>query len=417
MRLICALLALLPVLACGRSEDGHQPRRASDITLEPDTARVRDRVPANATLASLVSSAPLRSHLVPLIVEAAARVFDPRKLASGHDYEIVHTLDGLLRTFQYEIDLDSYLLVSAASDDRPEVLSASILAYEKTYEPAVASGVIDRDSPSLFEAMETAGERPELSMALSDVFGGDIDFNSDLQPGDRFAVAFEKVFREGEFVAYGPVAAAEFVNAGRRLRAIRFTPPGGKAAYYDEQGRSMRRFFLKSPLKFTPRVTSRFSRSRFHPILRIYRPHLGVDYQAPSGSPVVAVANGVVVSAGFSGQGGRTVVLRHGSGYETYYMHLSAIAKGVVRGARVSQGDVIGRVGMSGLATGPHLDYRIRRNGVFVNPLREHERLPPGDPISPVHMALFAEERDKALARLAAAAPSVPVPPAAPPGR
>ncbi|RPJ77932.1 MAG: M23 family metallopeptidase, partial [Acidobacteria bacterium] len=150
--------------------------------------------------------------------------------------------------------------------------------------------------------------------------------------------------------------------------------------------------------------------------LRIYRPHLGVDYQAQSGSPVVAVANGVVVSAGSSGQGGRTVVLRHGSGYETYYMHLSSIAKGIVRGARVTQGDTIGKVGMSGLATGPHLDYRIRRNGVFVNPLREHERLPPGEPIAPQHLALFEQERDRAFARLDAARP--PPPPAvAPPSR
>jgi murein DD-endopeptidase MepM/ murein hydrolase activator NlpD len=145
-------------------------------------------------------------------------------------------------------------------------------------------------------------------------------------------------------------------------------------------------------------VTSGFSGSRFHPVLRIYRPHLGVDYGAPMGAPVVAVANGVVASAGWGGQGGNQVVLRHPSGYDTYYMHLSAIT--VRAGQRVSQGDLIGRVGMTGLATGPHLDYRIRRNGVFVNPLLEHKRLPPGEPIPPVYLADYQRVRDDALSKL-----------------
>jgi len=397
---ICLLLLTLPLVACGRGEEAAPGAPAADISLPPDTATVRDRVPDNATLAGLLSATALRSDLVPVIVEAAAQVFDPRRLAAGHAYEVVHTSDGLLRSFEYEIDLDRFLRVSSVSDAAPETLRAEIVLYEKTYEPGTAGGTIDREAPSLFAAMERAGETPELSLALAEVFSGEIDFNSDLQEGDRFRVAHDKVFREGEFVGYGPIAAAEFENGGRRLRAVRFVPPGGQPGYYDEQGRSLRRFLLKSPLKFAPRVTSRFSRSRFHPILRIYRPHLGVDYQAPAGAPVVAVAHGVVVSAGFAGQGGRTVVLRHASGYETYYMHLSSIVSGVRRGARVTQGDVIGRVGSSGLATGPHLDYRIKRNGVFVNPLTEHQRLPPGDPIRPEHLAAFEEVRAGAIARL-----------------
>jgi len=241
----------------------------------------------------------------------------------------------------------------------------------------------------------------ELSMAVAEVFAGDIDFTVDLQPGDRFAVAVDKASRGGLFAGYGPVVAAEFVNAGRQLRAVAFTPPGGRAGYYDEHGRSLKRFLLASPLKFTPRVNSRFSRSRFHPVLRIYRPHLGVDYAAAYGAPVVAAAGGVVTRAGAGGEAGRMVQIRHPNGYETLYMHLSAIADGVRAGARVDQGQIIGRVGSSGLSTGPHLDYRIRRNGAYVNPLVEHKRMPPGDPIEPSAMPLFEAARDRALALLA----------------
>jgi murein DD-endopeptidase MepM/ murein hydrolase activator NlpD len=201
-------------------------------------------------------------------------------------------------------------------------------------------------------------------------------------------------------VGYTPIAAAEFTNAGRTLRAIRFTPPGGKPGYYDERGRSLVRFFLASPLKFqlAPHVTSRFSKARFHPVLKIFRPHLGVDYAAYQGAPVVAVANGVVVSAGYAGQGGKTIRLRHSSGFETYYMHLSSI--GVRAGQHVSQGQLIGKVGMTGLATGPHLDYRIKKGAGFINPESIRRALPPGDPIPPTAMPRFEQERDAVLARL-----------------
>lgn len=157
---------------------------------------------------------------------------------------------------------------------------------------------------------------------------------------------------------------------------------------------------LKSPLLFQVRVTSRFSQSRLHPIYRTYRPHLGVDYGAPVGSPVVAVAAGTVASAGYSGEGGNMVRIRHAGGLESYYLHLSAFGGGVRAGTRVDQGQVIGRVGATGAATGPHLDFRLRRNGVFVNPLSEHSRQPPGEPIPAVRLASFGTERDALLGQL-----------------
>jgi murein DD-endopeptidase MepM/ murein hydrolase activator NlpD len=187
------------------------------------------------------------------------------------------------------------------------------------------------------------------------------------------------------------------------LRAIRFTPPHGKPGYYDLQGRSLRRFFLRSPLKFEPRITSGFSRRRFHPVLHTYRAHLGVDYGAPTGAPVVAVSAGTVLGATYDRANGRMVRLKHASGYETYYLHLSAFAPGVRAGARVAQGQVIGRVGATGLASGPHLDYRLRKNGVFVNPLAEHRRMPPGEPIPAGARVEFESVRDRAVERLTAA--------------
>ena len=192
------------------------------------------------------------------------------------------------------------------------------------------------------------------------------------------------------------------------LRAIRFTVPGGKPAYYDEQGRSLRRFFLRSPLKFEPRITSRFSSSRLHPVLHTTRAHRGVDYAAPSGAPVIAAASGVVVAATYDATNGRMVRVRHASGYESYYLHLSAFGPGIRSGARVEQGQAVGLVGATGLATGPHLHYGLTRNGLFVNPLREHLNQPPGEPITPAAMAAFTVERDRALARLDSSRAALP---------
>jgi murein DD-endopeptidase MepM/ murein hydrolase activator NlpD len=404
------LLAFLICCACARDVADPKRRRLTDIFLRPDTATVKDRVPQHATLATLLRDLEMRADQIPTIVQKTTAVFDPRRLHAGNAFHLVRTTDGLLRDFQYEIDTDRYLRLAATPGEEAATLRAEIVPYDKQRALISIRGEIKRDAPSLFAAMDQAGETPELSLALAEIFSGEIDFNTELQPGDTFTVAFERVFREGEPVGYGQIVAAEFDNEGRRHRAILFTPPGGKPGYYDEQGRSLRRFFLASPLKFTFHVTSGFTRSRFHPILRIYRPHLGVDYGAPMGSPVVAVANGVVLSAGVNGEGGRVVHLRHASGYETYYMHLSAIAPGVRAGAHVTQGQLIGKVGMSGLATGPHLDYRIKQGSTFRNPLLIKRTLPPGEPIAPGAMAQFATERDRALARL------IPAPAAASPG-
>ena len=410
-----ALLAMAAGCAPPAAEPP-RPRRSADVFLVPDTLSVTGRVPRNATLSTLLRDQQMRQDIIPTIVAIAGQVFDPRRLQADHPFRLVKTIDGLLRHFEYEVDEDKFLRIVPAGDPVTGHLSgeltAELIPFEKTRDVATVKGAINAEASSLFAAMDLAGERPDLSLALADIFGGEIDFNSDLQPGDTFSLTVEKVYREGKFSSYGPVEAAEFQNDGRVLKAVRFTGPGGKPGYYDENGRSLRRFFLASPLRFVAPISSRFSRARLHPILRIYRPHLGVDYRAPIGSPVVAVASGTVVSAGWSGGAGRLVHLRHASGYETLYMHLSSIA--VHRGQHVSQGQLIGRVGSSGLSTGPHLDYRVRKDGRAINPQNLLRTIPPGEPIPAAQMVQFQAERDRALARLVANA-AAPDPAAAPP--
>ena len=328
------------------------------------------------------------------VIAAAQAVFDARRLRTGQPYRLVQTVDGALRLFEYQIDNDLFLRIVRSAAASPWV--AAVLPIPKTHERAVLTGTIDRDTPSLFGAVAAAGGTVDLALALADIFSGDIDFNTELQPGDTFALVVDKQLREeGVFAGYGPIFAAEFQNDGRQLRAVRFEPSAGRPAYFDERGISMRRFMLKSPLKFDPVVTSGFSRNRMHPVLGETRAHLGVDYRAPVGAPVVAVSNGVVVRAGTSGAAGRMVQLRHANGFETEYLHLSAIT--VRTGARVQQGELIGRVGATGLVTGPHLDYRVKRNGVFINPLTASRSMPPGEPVPAALMEAFEQVRDREL--------------------
>lgn len=393
--------ALMAAACTDQSHPPEGPKAAGDRHLVPDTRETRGIVPADATLAGL-----LRNHLPAGQAEAAvsliAQRFDPRKLRARQPFSLTTAFDGSLRAFRYEIDADSYLRVEPVSPLAPADLAADVVTYARTTMPATVSGAIDTGAPSLFESMDRAGESADLSVELAAVFSGEIDFNSELQPGDGFRLAFDRITRENGTVAYGAIHGAEFRNNGRILKAIRFVGPDGKTGYYNEDGRSLKRFFLKSPLKFEPRITSRFSYSRRHPVLNIRRAHLGVDYAAPVGAPVVAVSHGTVTRAGFAGDAGRLVAVRHSGGYESMYLHLSSIAVRV--GQRVSQGDLLGKVGSSGLSTGPHLDYRLRKNGTYVNPLLEHRRMPPGDPVPAPLLDAFRAERDRVLAMLESAA-------------
>ena len=404
------LVGGLLLAGCASPEDGAPPPSpGSDIFLESEIQTIEKVVPRGATLATLFAAHDLTGDLAYRLVESIRAVYDPRRLRVGNPYRLMRALDGQFRRFEYHIDDDQFLRVSDASAGGL-AFDAELVPYVKERFEIAVRASIDAEHSSLVSALNGRGEDVRLAIRMAEVFSGEIDFNNDLRRGDHFEVLFEKFLREDEFAGYGDVLAAEFVNAGRQVQAFRFQLPGDdEPLFYDAEGRSMKRLFLKSPFRFEPRITSRFSYRRGHPVLGVDRPHLAVDYGAPTGTPVIAVTNGQVVSAAMSGGSGNMVRLRHTNGYETYYLHLSAFAKGMRPGARVVQGQVIGRVGSTGLATGPHLDYRIRKNGTFVDPLLEHRNLPPGDPVPAEHLELFYETRERALVRMRPPSPASPV--------
>ncbi|OEU44661.1 MAG: hypothetical protein BBJ60_09535 [Desulfobacterales bacterium S7086C20] len=222
---------------------------------------------------------------------------------------------------------------------------------------------------NLYEDAARAGCSPQLILSFADVFAWDIDFFSDLRKNDSFRLVFEEMYKDGEFVKYGKIIAAQFINREDPFRAFYFECGNGEAGYYDDEGKSVAREFLKSPLRYS-RISSRFSGRRFHPILRIYRPHSGVDYAAPRGTPVEATCNGKVIFVGWKGGYGKCAIVKHNHTYTSYYGHLSRFARGMKKGKIIKQGQVIGYVGATGLATGPHLDYRLKKRGQFIDPLK-----------------------------------------------
>jgi murein DD-endopeptidase MepM/ murein hydrolase activator NlpD len=250
---------------------------------------------------------------------------------------------------------------------------------------------------SLFGATDAAGMPDSVATQLADIFGGDIDFHRDLRKGDRFSVIYEAVNHMGRLVRTGRILAAEFINDGKTYRALWFQGADGQGGYYTADGKNIRKAFLRSPLEFS-RITSGFTLSRFHPVLKEWRAHRGIDYGAPVGTRVKATGDGVVEFVGAQGGYGKMIILRHQGSYTTVYGHLSGFASGLKKGARVAQGDVIGYVGMTGLATGPHLHYEFRVNGSFQNPLTI--ALPSAPPLTPGQMAQFRTVAQSQLARI-----------------
>ena len=286
---------------------------------------------------------------------------DPKRLLPGTEFRGVLSPGGRLETLQVIFDRRNEVHLIAG----PDGIIAERIERPLISEVVRLEGVVES---SLFGAVEAAGGGAELAVRMAQIYQWDIDFLRDLRKGDRFVVVADRQSVEGEFFGWGTIFAARFVNGKRTLDAVVYPDDNGRLGYYDLNGHPLRKQFLRSPLKFS-RVTSRFSMSRYHPVLKRRMPHYGVDYGAPVGTPVHATADGTVTRAGRNGGGGNMVTVRHTNGYETNYLHLSRYGKGVRRGVRVSQGQVIGYVGSTGLSTGPHLDYRVKLNGRWINPL------------------------------------------------
>jgi murein DD-endopeptidase MepM/ murein hydrolase activator NlpD len=314
-------------------------------------------------------------------------------LRPGESLHLTHR-DGELFSLERRLSDAETLKVVRAGD----ALKADVVANPLETRTRTVSGRIDS---SLFESVEAAGAHDVTAVALADIFGWDIDFVLDVRPGDTFVVTYQEIWRDGHYLKDGPVLAASFVNQGREYRAVRYTDPSGTTSYYAPDGRSMRKAFLRAPLEFS-RVSSGFNTARMHPILNRIRAHKGVDYAAPIGTPVRAAGDGVVRFAGVMGGYGNLVEIEHTHSITTVYGHLSRFARGLHAGTHVTQGTVIAYVGMTGLATGPHLHYEYRVNGVFKNP--QTVPLPAASPINAGYAADFHTHADALLASLDQAA-------------
>ena len=316
-------------------------------------------------------------------------VFPLSRICAGQPYKIC-LADGSFERFEYDIDSNEQLFISR-NDDGFTVERKDII-YEVTTH--TVSGVIES---SLFEAVTATGESDVLAMNLADIFGWDIDFILDIRQGDSFQVLVEKRFREGKPAGYGRILAAGFVNQGNHFDAILFTDGDRHPDYYSSDGQSLRKAFLKAPLSFS-RISSGFTMRRYHPIAKTWRAHPAIDYAAPTGTPIKTVGDGVISKKGYTRGNGNYLKIRHANGYETLYLHMSKFGRGIRQGGRVSQGQVIGYVGSTGLATGPHLCFRMRKNGAPVNPQRV--KSPSVAPVSQTNMARFKTEAQTLLTML-----------------
>ena len=356
----------------------------------PPVERVERVIRRNTTLQEIFLDLGFTAREIHDLVQDVKPVYNLNRVRTGRSLVIERTADGNLQTLRYPIDDEEYLLVRRDSDQ-------FTATREKHDFQVVVEEFYGEVDTSLWDALISQGESPQLVVDLHQILQWDVDFTA-LQPKDSFKLIVEKKYLDGAFVKYGRIAAIRFASRARTFHAFRFENPKGEISYYDETGEAVRKAFLKAPFHFNPRVTSRFSHSRYHPILKTRRPHLGVDYGAPTGTPVLASASGTVTFRGREGGYGLMVKIRHPNGYVTSYAHLSRID--VKRRQQVSQGEQIGRVGATGLATGPHLDYRVQDDsGRFINP-QNVLALPSDKPVEKEYVDYFTSVRDKYMKRL-----------------
>ena len=365
---------------------------ALDEELEPavTTRLVEHKIKSGDSLSSIFKKHSLSANLLHRIVHSSKTAKQLTDIRPGetllleldeddnlHRLELVHNK---IRSLQITPDQDSF--------------SAIELNRDVETRTAHTSGTIQS---SLYVAAQEAGLSENLIMELANIFGWDIDFALEIRAGDRFTVIYEEDYLDGERLRDGPILAAEFVNRGRSYRALRYVDETGRADYFTPEGRSMRKAFLRAPVDFR-RISSRFSKERWHPVLGKKRPHRGVDYAAKTGTPIKSAGDGKIIHRGKKGGYGRTVIIQHGQRYTTLYAHLSRYNKKAKLGSRVKQGDTIGYVGKSGLATGPHLHYEFRVNGVHRNPLTV--KLPAAEPIAKRYLDDFKLKTQPLLSHL-----------------
>jgi len=370
----------------------------------PDNGPLEMRIGRGMTFYESLSARGADHEDIMILVDACKSFRNLRNVRAGEIFRIHITPDGGLRSLGFDLDEESYVTWLRTGDTYVREDGA----YPVEYRLKGVSGTIEA---SLYQSLQEIGAPLTLAPKMNDILGWDIDFNRDLRKGDTFRILYDEVWKEDELVRTGSIKALEIVNRGKVKRALRFTSEGGRPGYFDPDGNNMQKQLMRAPLEYS-RISSGYSHRRFHPVLKRWMPHLGVDYAAPLGTPVRAGGDGVVLAATTKKGNGRYIQIRHTNReYETFYLHLSRYAKGIRKGTRVVQGQIIGYVGATGYATGPHLDYRVKRNGTFVNPRKL--KLPAAAPVVETlrpHFDSLAGMYIVALEDLPAGEP-VPVPP------
>lgn len=386
---------MLSVLgSCGRggSEQRFDYEEASDIQ---DSVRrnelgipldgyvtYQSRVSRGEFFSNILNGYGVSNQRIYRISEAIKDTFDIRDIRIGNEYEAyVSKSDSSLAYWVYDIDRRSRLVLDLSGCD---TVSARIFRKQMQVRPRYTDVTIEN---SLWYDMVNSGASPLLILKLSDIYAWTVDFFA-LQKGDVFKVLYDEIVCDGEVFEIGDVRYVEFVHAGDMFPSVMFDQGDGGNIYWNEKGESMRKAFLKAPLNYS-RISSGFSYARKHPVTRKVQPHTGVDYAAPTGTPVMTVGDGTVIECQYRGANGNIVKIKHNSVYTTAYLHLSRFAKGMKVGKRVRQGDVIGYVGSTGRSTGPHLDYRIWKNGTPINPLKMES--PSAEPLKEENMDAFME--------------------------
>jgi len=362
MALLLVALAVGGFFYLSPSPASRQAEAAPEIAPPPAPQAIKTSsvIQSGETLTSLLGAwlDPLQLHEVE---QSSRSVFPLSRIAAGRPYTIT-TLDGKLVEFAYDINSDEQYLIHVEGD----TLRAERQPIPYTIETDLIEGTI---SSSLFESVEQLGEGAELAIELANIFAWDIDFIRDIREEDSYRALVEKRYREGDPAGYGHILAAEFVNQGEIYQGIRYQDGDRPASYYDAEGNNLRKAFLKAPLSFT-RISSGFTFKRFHPVTKTWKAHPAIDYAAPRGTPIMSVGDGTIIKIGRTKYNGNYIKIRHNSSYETLYLHMNGFARGMKNGKKVAQGEVIGYVGSTGLATGPHLCFRMYKNGSPVNPYR-----------------------------------------------
>ena len=362
----------------------------------PEDATVESVVvAAGDTLSGILNARGIKVEHMPKLLADKTVQRHLGTLRIGQTFEITRRADGSFHSFSAKLGEESKLSIRRA--DTGFAVAAVDLPVEK--ERVVSSGTI---ATSLYDAAKEANLKRSTIMELADIFQWELDFSRDIRAGDAFSVVYDRLYREGRYIGDGDILAAEFVRGGKTHRAVRFTTADGLAGYYAPDGSSKKRAFLRHPVDVA-RVTSKFNPNRMHPVLGTRRPHRGVDYGAPHGSPIFAAADGTVKYAGKMGAYGNVVVVRHGERIETLYAHMSSIDGISTKGAKVRQGDVIGYVGRTGRVTGTHLHYEFRKDGEHVDPLTV--RLPGAEPLAPEYRADLATVSERLMAQMRAVLP------------